>query len=101
MPSTEADDMPERGQPYVGALVAVGLSLMSQDATLCGGREQDLVFLSRANRLHALCFSAPGTRWDRRLATGSDLPAQARRPAADRGSGTGRGGRCQHPKSHF
>ena len=35
--------MPQRGQPYVGALVAVGLGLMSQDATLNGGRERDLV----------------------------------------------------------
>ena len=44
MPPTKTDDMPERGQPYVGALVAVGLALMSENATLHGGREQDLVF---------------------------------------------------------
>jgi hypothetical protein len=44
MPPGEADGMPERGQPYVGALVAVGLALMSETATLHGGRQQDLVF---------------------------------------------------------
>jgi hypothetical protein len=44
MPPSEADDMPECGQPYVGALVAMGLALMSQTATLHGGRQQDLVF---------------------------------------------------------
>jgi hypothetical protein len=44
MPPTKADDMPEQGQPYIGSPVAVGLALMSQNATLHGGREQDLVF---------------------------------------------------------
>jgi hypothetical protein len=43
MPPTEADDVPERGQPYLGALTAVGLALMSQNATLYGGRLEDLV----------------------------------------------------------
>ena len=43
MPPTDADDIPERGQPYVGGLVAVGLALLGQDATLHGGRPRDLL----------------------------------------------------------
>ncbi|WP_139808257.1 hypothetical protein [Mycobacterium avium] len=42
MPPTDADDMPERGHAYVGGLVAVGLALLGQDATLHGGRPEDL-----------------------------------------------------------
>jgi hypothetical protein len=43
MPPTDADNLPERGQPYLGALTAVGLALLSQSATLHGGRPEDLV----------------------------------------------------------
>jgi hypothetical protein len=38
------DEIPERGEPYLGALVAVGLALMSGEATLSGGRPSDIVF---------------------------------------------------------
>ena len=43
-PPTVADDVPDRVEPYVGALVAVGLALLAQDATLHGGRPRDIVF---------------------------------------------------------
>lgn len=43
-PPTVADDLPDRVEPYVGALVAVGLALLAQDATLHGGRPCDIVF---------------------------------------------------------
>ncbi|OLP01925.1 hypothetical protein BVU76_13225 [Mycolicibacterium porcinum] len=41
---TVADDLPNRVEPYAGALVAVGLALLAQDATLHGGRPRDIVF---------------------------------------------------------
>lgn len=43
-PPTGSDDMPDRGEPYLGSLVAVGLALMSGEATLHGGRPQDIMF---------------------------------------------------------
>ena len=39
-----ADEIPERGEPYLGALIAVALALMSGEATLHGGRPRDIVF---------------------------------------------------------
>lgn len=44
MPPTVDDDLPNRVEPYVGALVAVGLAVLAQDATLHGGRPCDIVF---------------------------------------------------------
>ena len=38
------DEIPERGEPYLGALIAVGLALMSGEAKLHGGRPRDIAF---------------------------------------------------------
>lgn len=46
-PPRAADDLPDRAEPYVSALIAVGLALLAQDATLHGGRPRDIV-LQRA-----------------------------------------------------
>jgi len=38
------DEIPQRGEPYLGALIAVGLALMRGEATFSGGRPSDIVF---------------------------------------------------------
>lgn len=42
LPPAPDDDVPERALDFLGSLAAVGLGLLSQDASLHGGREQDL-----------------------------------------------------------
>jgi hypothetical protein len=46
-PPTPDDDLPNRAEPYVAALLAVGLALLAHGATLHGGRPHDVV-LQRA-----------------------------------------------------
>lgn len=46
-PPTPDDDLPNRAEPYVAALIAVGLALLAHGATLHGGRPRDIV-LQRA-----------------------------------------------------
>jgi len=46
-PPTADDHLPKRAEPYVAALVAVGLALLAHGATLHGGRPRDIV-LQRA-----------------------------------------------------
>lgn len=42
--SPAGNEIPERGEPYLGALMAVGLALMASEATLHGGRPRDITF---------------------------------------------------------
>lgn len=43
LPPTEDEELPERALDFLGSLAAVGLALLGQNASLHGGREQDLI----------------------------------------------------------
>lgn len=43
LPPTNDEDLPERALEFLGSLAAVGLALLGQNASLHGGREQDLL----------------------------------------------------------
>lgn len=44
LPPSVEEDVPERSLDYLGSLAAVGLALLDQDASLHGGRDEDLKF---------------------------------------------------------
>ncbi|MDV3136762.1 hypothetical protein [Mycobacterium sp. 29Ha] len=43
LPPTKDEELPERALDFLGSLTAVGLALLGQNASLHGGREQDLL----------------------------------------------------------
>ena len=57
-PPTPDDDLPDRAEPYVGALVAVGVALLAQGATLHGGRPRDIVLQRAWQAVGALAADA-------------------------------------------